>query len=80
MFLDVTRLMCEICPEMHALAKMDKKGKNSPNFNEHVMTKQRGALKLALSTKVGILAKMAELANKRQIVNKISNEMAKDRF
>ena len=62
--------MCEICPEMHALAKMDKKGKNSPNFNEHVMTKQRGALKLALLTKEVILAKIAELANKRQIVKK----------
>ena len=62
--------MCEICPEMHALAKMDKKGKTSPDFNEHVMTKQRGALKLALLTKEVILAKMAELANKRQIVKK----------
>ena len=34
-------------------------GENSPNFDEHVMTKQRGALKEAILTNMAVLEYMA---------------------
>ena len=63
--------------DMSRNARTGENGKNTPNFDEYIMTKQRGALRLALLTKVVILAKMA---NNRQIGNKISNEIAKGLF
>ena len=77
----------EICPEMHALAKMTEMALNCQNrqtVNKNTNEMAKGPFgKVAILVKMAYLAKMAEMAinqQNRQTVNKNTNEMVKGPF